>query len=681
MAGHDKAVVKPAMRWETLGEGGDLWATVVMASGFVLPPGQEVREHYRILRTLGEGGMGQVLAVALAGSADTQTYALKMVARPAIGAAGQPTDPADRRDAERQATAFAALLRGEAAKQELVQRHGVSVARLFALVRFEDGSLGLRMDVARGRSLEAYIETESRERADQAPDVDFWIVVMRKLLYQLRRLHELVDPSSPSGFVHSDVKPGNVFVDDGDRFDPLVTLLDFGVATAGHALGIDRAANSGGRKSLVLHDAGGTFGYAPPHHFTGKPTPLSDTYAALVILYEMIALRSPWKFDGMTRTADNLFKLEDAMRAGPRPIRSARPSIPVDTADVLDRFFADEFRSLQELADTAHTVRSTLDEPVRQAMGERVRTLAGGYQEKLEALRTQLAGGTIGRDATLLSAVPLHTDSTPSIPREARITRVEIPSGRRAIDREPPPVLPVRPLIGWKTFTFLLLVAAAGVFVWLRGVPRPLERIFREIVARTLPDTRSSQRATHSPTDAASTTPIDVVAASALDAVSLAAAAVSEDSAGGGGPVDASLTNAAAPIDAFANDGALGPMVAAIELDAAGGAVAERGAHTLAAAPIDASAGGSDARGEHDARPTPRSSDAGAQRAPGPPVAARAGTRAATRTSTPHTTSPTRRTATPHRTTTTHRRPATTHRRAPTHTPRHPIRTTRTTRR
>ena len=483
-----------AMRWDTLGTGADLWATVVMAVGFVLPAGQAVREHYRITRTLGQGGMGQVLGVMLVGSPDQQMFALKMVARPA----SVSNDPADQAEAEMQAKAFAALLRGEAAKQELVQRHGVAVARLFALVRFEDGSLGLRMEIARGQSLENFLDNEMKERANETPDLDWSLVVMRKVLYQLRRLHELVDPSSPAGFVHSDMKPGNVFVDDGDRYDPFVTLLDFGVATAGHALNVDQGSRAQGRKSLILHDAGGTFGFAPPHHFTGKPSPLSDVYAALVILYELIALQSPWDFTGISKTAGNLFKLEDAMRKGPRPVRTGRAAISVDTAATIDAFFRDEFGALQQLADEAHDARNAVDEGRRREMAERLRKLAQGYQGKLDVLRQQLtgvaAGATrtsdpLGRD-TPLSRARTEAGPTP-LPREAE-TRIDTKSRRVAADaantstpavvtdsRDDEPVrVPMKPLVGWKSALVLLAFGAAGAWVYLHGVPPQVRQMF-----------------------------------------------------------------------------------------------------------------------------------------------------------------------------------------------------------
>src|SRR5262249_42650729 len=153
-------------------------------------------------RVVGEGAMGQVLAVTLVGSADRQTYALKVVARPADGNVDGVVDERERSEAELHARWFARFLRAEALKQDVAQRNGVSVARLFALVQLDDGSIGLRMELARGRSLEAVVQ-DGYARAGEPPDVATALTIVRKLLSQLRRLHELADEGSPKGFIHS----------------------------------------------------------------------------------------------------------------------------------------------------------------------------------------------------------------------------------------------------------------------------------------------------------------------------------------------------------------------------------------------------------------------------------------------------------------------------------------------
>lgn len=410
----------PEMEWDELAPGGEISATVLMMSGFVLPEGQRVRERYQVQGVLGEGGMGQVLAVKLVGSADEQTYALKVVARPID--AGE-VDEAGAAEARRAAEWFAKLLREEAAKQDQVQRHGVSVARLFTLVQLDDGSIGLRMELARGRSLESWID-ERKSGAESPPELMWSLQVVRKLVSQLRRLHEMAETGSPFGFVHSDIKPGNVFVDDTDASDIQITLLDFGVATAGHALVQDMSMRGGSRKTFILQQTGGTIGYAPPMHFSSEATPLSDVFAAVVILYELVTFEFPWNFGEMEVTGDNIVMLEVAMLRGPRPVRDVRPSIHHEDARALDEFFSREFALLNELAERVHKVFGSDEDPApKQKLIDRLGSLARDYQVKLDQLRARLNPSRRPHAADLLplSAEGLEEKPTPlAIPKAPR---------------------------------------------------------------------------------------------------------------------------------------------------------------------------------------------------------------------------------------------------------------------
>ncbi len=417
----------PEMEWDELAPGGEISATVLMMSGFVLPEGQRVRERYQVQGVLGEGGMGQVLAVKLVGSADEQTYALKVVARPVDTNDDGVINEAEAAETRRAAEWFAQLLREEAAKQDQVQRHGVSVARLFTLVQLDDGSIGLRMELARGRSLDAWIEERKDGGADKPPELMWSLQVVRKLVSQLRRLHEMAETGSPFGFVHSDIKPGNVFVDDKDSSDIQITLLDFGVATAGHALAQDISMRGGSRKTFILQQTGGTIGYAPPMHFSSKATPLSDVFASLVILYELVTLEFPWNFGEMEITGDNIVMLEVAMMRGPRPVRDVRPSIHHEDARALDEFFSREFALLNELAERVHKVFGNDEEPVgQQRLTDRLASLARDYQVKLDQLRGRLNPSRRPNAADLLPVSPDDLEEKPTplaIPKAPRTPR------------------------------------------------------------------------------------------------------------------------------------------------------------------------------------------------------------------------------------------------------------------
>jgi len=407
----------PDIEWDHLAPESEISATVIMASGFALQAGQKVVERYRVVRVLGEGSMGQVLAVTLAGSTDQQTYALKVVARPSLDF--DPTTGGTAvlervREAEQAAKSFAALLRAEAAKQEVAARNGVGVARLFALVQLDDGSIGMRMEAARGRSLESMVYDEIGRR-DQSPDILLAASITRKLLSQLRRLHEIVEAGSPLGFIHSDIKPGNVFVDDADSTDVQVTLLDFGVATAGQLIASDLALRHDGRKTFILQQIGGTIGYAPPHHFSSKATPLSDVYAAIVCMYELITLQCPWQYGSIPQSPDNIPQLEKVMKEGPKAVRAVRPSIAPGDAAVLDEFFASEFTALHQLAETTSSAWNS-DDAKRQADATRkLRLLAREYQSKIDRLTAAFRPGYAPAERSYVGPPPQAPQQPPKV--------------------------------------------------------------------------------------------------------------------------------------------------------------------------------------------------------------------------------------------------------------------------
>ncbi len=453
--------------------GSEFSATVLMAAGFVLANGVELRERYRIESTLGRGGMGQVFAVSIEGGPEAQRYALKVVARPEDHNRDGIIDDQERAAAQEQLDVFARLLRKEAIKQEVVQRHGVSVARMVALVRLDDGSLGMRMELAHGVALEELLEDESANRG-RTPDVRFAVTVARKLLGQLRRLHELTEAGMPQGFIHSDIKPANIFVDARDRVDPHVTLLDFGVAIAGQLMAQDLASTVGKRTTFLLEQSGGTVGYAPPHHFTSKPTPLSDVFATIVILYELVAVDWPWDAAGMRKNAINLFRLESLMAQPPRPVREVRASVLPSDAAVLDKFFCDAFARLVTLAERVADALGSGDRAQVDALVPALRSLAGEFQSKLDKVAAALAGEV--REGPLDTAPALP--SSPSGPVVASamgpnerepdaatvagvVGRSESVQAASGAGRRPS---------GWAVVAALVLAGAAGLAV---GALRP----------------------------------------------------------------------------------------------------------------------------------------------------------------------------------------------------------------
>jgi streptogramin lyase len=122
------------------------------------------------------------------------------------------------------------------------------------------------------------------------------------------------------GIVHLDLKPMNVLVHQDGR----LLLSDFGLA---HLL--EQGAIEGGTS---LH-----FGsplYMAPEQFEGRPTRQSDIYALGVILYQLLAGRTP--FEASSPAAIMRQHLMDP----PPPLRTLRPDLPAAVEDVMARALA-----------------------------------------------------------------------------------------------------------------------------------------------------------------------------------------------------------------------------------------------------------------------------------------------------------------------------------------------------
>ena len=116
-----------------------------------------------------------------------------------------------------------------------------------------------------------------------------------------------------AGYVHGDVKPGNI----GFAADGTPKLLDFGLA---------RAAND----STV---AGGTLRYLSPEMLEGRPSgEADDVWSLCVVLYEMVTGEHPFAGGGVDAVADRI--------RHQRLARGAEPAGGEDTSSALASFAA-----------------------------------------------------------------------------------------------------------------------------------------------------------------------------------------------------------------------------------------------------------------------------------------------------------------------------------------------------
>src|SRR5262249_2050595 len=109
------------------------------------------------------------------------------------------------------------------------------------------------------------------------------------------------------GYVHRDVKPGNIMVTPGSDGRVTVKLTDFGIAKAADAAPVTR-------KGMVM----GTAHYIAPEQALGHhAAPASDVYSLAVVGYECLAGHRP-------------FLSENAVTVAMMHIRDIPPVLPPD---------------------------------------------------------------------------------------------------------------------------------------------------------------------------------------------------------------------------------------------------------------------------------------------------------------------------------------------------------------
>jgi serine/threonine protein kinase len=215
--------------------------------------GVVVDGRYRLDRMLGRGGMGRVYRAEHIGLG--RPVAIKVLDPELV------TDDDVRRRFEREAQATGRL------------RHANCVG-VTDFGTTADGSPFLVMELIDGATLDDVLADRPRLPPARA------IHIMRHLLRGLGHAHA-------QGLVHRDLKPANIMLV-ADHGDPdFVKILDFGLA---RLAGGDRITRTG----IVC----GTPRYMSPEQVHDRGVdPRADLYAASVILFEMLAGRTPFDAD------------------------------------------------------------------------------------------------------------------------------------------------------------------------------------------------------------------------------------------------------------------------------------------------------------------------------------------------------------------------------------------------
>lgn len=158
-----------------------------------------------------------------------------------------------------------------------------------------------------------------------------------------RQLTSALEPVHSFGYVHRDIKPQNVMIDDAGR----VKLMDFGVAKVlGGGTGAGRTC-----AGTIM----GTPAYMAPEQCRGEGVDIrTDLYAIGGVLFYLLAGRPP--FSG--QMLELMFKI---VTDPPPDIQEIRPELSDETARVITKCLAKSVRNrpanareLYEMLDDAH---------------------------------------------------------------------------------------------------------------------------------------------------------------------------------------------------------------------------------------------------------------------------------------------------------------------------------------
>ncbi len=273
----------------------------------MLSPGDIVGGKYRIVRLIGDGGMGSVYEARheRLGTA----VALKFL----------HADIADRPGLSER------FLQEAKVAAAIVSPH---VAHVTDMDAGPDGQPYLVLELVVGESLEDLLEREHKLPLERAIDFSTQIAA------GLEAAHAI-------GVVHRDLKPSNVLVTQGTT-GPLLKVIDFGIAKLRETPGARGLTRAG----VLL----GTPEYMPPEQLfsASEVDARADVYALGVMLFEMLSGRRPAEAEGAQAIVGKV------LAGDVLSLAALEPALPAPLVNVVERATAGDrdrrFASIREFS-------------------------------------------------------------------------------------------------------------------------------------------------------------------------------------------------------------------------------------------------------------------------------------------------------------------------------------------
>jgi serine/threonine protein kinase len=322
---------------------------------------------YRIIRKIGQGGMGAVFEAEQ--DNPRRTIALKVIR---AGIASEQILHRFKLEAH-------AL--GRLQHPGIAQVHEAGIAEIQTAAGLVIEQPFFSMEFIRGQALSEFARRQN--------------LTTRQRLELLAKICDAVQHAHQHGVIHRDLKPGNILVDEAGQ----PKILDFGVA---------RITDADTQMTTLRTAAGqliGTIAYMSPEQVAGTRNDLderSDVYALGVVMYELLAGRLPCDLSSKTiPEAARTIAEED-----PLPLSAIKRAFRGDLSTIVAKALEkDRERRYQSAADLAGDIRRFLsDQPILahpvttfyqlRKFARRNPALVGGVLVAFGALLIGIAGTT-----------------------------------------------------------------------------------------------------------------------------------------------------------------------------------------------------------------------------------------------------------------------------------------------
>ncbi len=223
--------------------------------------GQVIKNTFRVMKLLGEGGMGRVYEGEQQMGTTTRKVAIKTL-HPHLS-----QDPQ-----------IVARFNRECGT--VVELEHSNTIKFYDFGQTADGTLFIAMEFLEGKSVAAVLESDGPMPPARTENI------LRQVCGSLNEAHK-------KGIVHRDLKPENVVLTTRAGEEDFVKVLDFGIAA--------RSESADRKREEKLTQQGtvlGTPPYMSPEQFTGKELDArSDIYSLGVMAYEMLTGKLPFEAD------------------------------------------------------------------------------------------------------------------------------------------------------------------------------------------------------------------------------------------------------------------------------------------------------------------------------------------------------------------------------------------------